>query len=556
MKYIKLLGVLMSTALIMPLTVGCQSTTSTTDSTTQQSTANAQNTPTSSTNLPDDTSGITWTNEATITLGKTSTISGAGAKVSGSDIIISKGGNYTLTGTLTDGSITVLTEENVNLTLSDAHITNNDGPAITISNAEKAYITLASGTTNSLTDGAAYASTDEGKGALFSNDSLVIQGNGTLEATGNYKHGIACDDDLTITNGTIIATSTVKDGINVNDAIVIDGGNLQVSGASDGIDCSGTITVNDGIIIANAADDGIHAELDLTINGGDITISQSEEGIESKALLTVNGGTMNVNANDDGFNAGGGMVINDGSIYVTANADGLDSNASITINGGLVLAFGGNQPECGIDCDQSNFIITGGTVIATGGTTSTPSDTDSTQPSVVLSGPTGETLYRIEQNGSNVLTFMPPKTASTLLFSSPNLTIGEDYTIYTGGEITGEPSFYNYYADGTYSNGTENSTFSMSSMLTTIGGSTGMGGKGGMGGKNHGDGTRPNRDNFNGNPEDAAPPADAGMTPPADAGTTPPPDEGTIRPSDEGITPPTDTGMTPPVQASAPTATT
>ena len=94
---------------------------------------------------------------------------------------------------------------------------------------------------------------------------------------------------------------------------------------------------------------------------------------------------MNINANDDGFNAGSSMVINDGSIYVTANADGLDSNASITINGGLVLAFGGNQPECGIDCDQSSFIINGGTVIATGGTTSTPSDTDSTQPSVILS---------------------------------------------------------------------------------------------------------------------------------------------------------------------------
>ena len=525
MKYIKLLGVLMSASLIMPLTVGCQSISTSTIPATQQSTTVTQNTQADSTNLPDDTSGITWTNEATITLGTTSTISGSGARISGNDIIISKGGNYTITGTLTDGSITVLTEENINLTLSDAHITNSDGPAITISNAEKAYITLASGTTNSLTDGTTYASTDEGKGALFSNDSLVIQGNGTLEATGNYKHGIACDDDLTITSGTIIATSTVKDGINVNDAIVIDGGNLQVSGTSDGIDCSGTIIINAGTIIANAADDGIHADLDLTINGGDITIPQSEEGIEAKGILTVNGGTMNINANDDGFNAGSSMVINDGSIYVTANADGLDSNASITINGGLVLAFGGNQPECGIDCDQSSFIINGGTVIATGGTTSTPSDTDSTQPSVILSGPTGKTLYHIAQNGTNVLTFMPPKTASTLLFSSPNLTVGEDYTIYTGGEVTGEPSFYNYYADAVYSNGTENSTFNVSSMLTTIGGSTGMGGKGGMGGKNHENGTRPNRDNFDGttqSPEGMTPPTDAGTTPPTDAAMTPP----------------------------------
>lgn len=549
MKHIKFLSLIVGATLMLGVTAGCQS-----------NNVGTANQVTSVSSVPDDTSNINWTNEATITLGTTSTISGVGAKINGSDIIISKGGNYTITGTLTNGSITVMTEENVNLTLKDAHITNEDGPAIAISNAEKAYITLANGTTNSLTDGTAYANAEEGKAALFSNDSLVIQGNGSLEVNGNYKHGIASDDDLVITNGTIIATSTVTDGIHVNDAITIDGGNITVNSNTDGIDCEGSIVINNGTITANAVDDGIHADIDLTINGGDITIAESNEGIESKGLLTINDGNMNVTATDDGFNAGGGIVINNGSIYANVNADAIDSNAYININGGLILAFGGNSPECGIDCDQSNFTITGGTVIATGGSTSSPSITDSTQASVILSGPTVETLYRIEQDSANVLTFMPPKTATTLLFSSPNLTVGEDYAIYTGGEMTGESLFNTYYSDGTYTNGAESSTFNLSSMVTSIGGSTGMGGPGG--GRNHSipasEGMTPPTNEGTMRPEDAgtfAPP-DAGMTPPDGItppngmippdGVTAPPNEGMTRPADEGTTRPENAGTTPP----------
>ena len=143
-------------------------------------------------------------------------VSGSGVEVSGGDIKITKGGEFTVTGSADDAMIYVNSEEKVKLRLNGASIANADGPAIFFDNADKALITIEKGTENYVKDGALYKT--DAKAAIFSNDDLEIKGGGKLTVDAYYKHGIAGDDDLVIENGTIVISSK-EHGIKVNDTL-------------------------------------------------------------------------------------------------------------------------------------------------------------------------------------------------------------------------------------------------------------------------------------------------------------------------------------------------
>lgn len=247
-------------------------------------------------------------NTGTIELGDSIKVSGEGISVNGSVVTITSGGDHTVTGTLNNGMIYVDTTERVKLRLNGVNIKNQNGPAIYFYNVDKGFITIEKGTVNYLSDGAKYS--DEGaKGALFSNDDLELKGKGTLYVTGNYKHGIASDDDIIIENGDIYVTA-VTDGLHANDGVKIKGGNITITAKSDAIESEGDFVMTDGTLNLTADDDGIHSELDLVIDGGEINVLKCYEGIESKTTLTINGGKINVNSNEDGLNASKGIIIN------------------------------------------------------------------------------------------------------------------------------------------------------------------------------------------------------------------------------------------------------
>lgn len=210
------------------------------------------------------------------------TVSGEGVAISDGDIIITAGGDFEVTGENTDAMIKVNAEDKVKLRLSGMALTNADGPAIYFENAEKGFITITEGTENYISDSAQY-SVEDADAALFSNDDLEIKGKGTLTVKGNYKHGIASDDDLSIENGTIVINS-YEHGIKVNDTLNVIGGNID-------------ITAETG--------KGMKAGLELIIDDGTLKIvSQAEEGLESKGTLIINGGDINITAADDGINTG------------------------------------------------------------------------------------------------------------------------------------------------------------------------------------------------------------------------------------------------------------
>ena len=219
-------------------------------------------------------------NTGEINLGKMS-VTGSGVSVENNTVKITRGGDFTVTGTLDGGSIYVNTDDKVQLRLSGVSITSSDGPAIFFDNTEKGFVTIAENTENFLADSKEYT-VEDADAALFSNDDLEINGSGTLTITGNCKHGIA-SDDLSIESGNIVITA-YEHTIKANDALNVLGGNI-------------TVTSETG--------KGMKAEKELTIDGGDITITTKEsEGIESKGTLVINGGNIKIDAFEDGINTG------------------------------------------------------------------------------------------------------------------------------------------------------------------------------------------------------------------------------------------------------------
>ena len=243
--------------------------------------------------------------------------SAAAASLKEGEYVITEGGSYELTGTITDDCVIIdAGDEDVELVLNNVTIENSEGPAIFVRSAGNATITLAAGTENLVSDGKDYSLEDNSTtldAAIFSKDDLFISGEGTLTVNGNYKHAIVGKDDVTVESGTLVITA-VKKGIDGKDCVTIEGGDITIDSGKDAIHSEneddatkGIITIEDGTLRISSGDDAIHAETQLAVNGGMILIEKCEEGLES-ADLVINDGTIELYANDDGLNAAGGTL--------------------------------------------------------------------------------------------------------------------------------------------------------------------------------------------------------------------------------------------------------
>lgn len=420
-----------------------------------------------------------WKEMAQITLGDQIQIDGTGAAQNEKVVTITKGGEYIISGTLENGSIVVDTQEDVKLTLDGVTLSGKNTPAIYGKNSKSIYIETKKGTKNTLSDSGEY---EDAKGCIFSKDDLILTGEGTLTVSGNYKHAICSKDMIYMESGTIQIASAVKDGFHAKDGICIDGGTLKIENVNDALESEGAFVVNDGTITLSANDDGMTTLGNLDINGATIKILSCEEGLEAKNACRINGGKITITANDDGINAGNELKITGGKIYTeVSNGDGLDSNGTLEITGGVVVAMGGAVPEGGIDCDEREVVITGGTLIACGGTNSGVSESESKSVSVLLgSAKAGDKIGILDKDGNTIFAFETSKDYENMVLSLENLKEGGEYTVYTGGDIKGESSYHGYYKDGVYSGGEESISFTADSMVVSAGGTSnsGMGGGG------------------------------------------------------------------------------
>ena len=340
------------------------------------------------------------------------------------------------------------------------------------------------------------------------------------------------------------STDYSRKGMKAGVDITIENGEYTIDSEDDGIHSNNSITVNAGTVNIASKDDGVHADTELTINNGDIKVSESDEGLEAK-YITINDGNIDITTSDDGINAssgssttldsgnapevgnrpempanengevdtnagnrsempanensentlgnngrmmpGGGqggfnesdgseLVINGGIVHVNAGGDGIDSNGTITINGGEIYVDGPTSGGDGALDYADTCEINGGILVATGsiGMATAPTS-GSTQYSVNAAFSktyNGETKVTVkDSSGNEVLTYTPAKNFQSFVFSTDKLKSGETYTIYAGD--------------------TQEGTFTVSDITTTVGNvSSGMGGgkpggmQGGRPGKN------------------------------------------------------------------------
>lgn len=361
-------------------------------------------------------------------------VDGVTVTISGADVVVKstvKNVCYTVSGTTNNGFLKIYSTKKYELNLNGVSITNPDGAAINLQSSKRAYIVLADGTTNTLTDGTKYSDqTDDEdmKACLFGEGKMLFSGSGTLNVYGNCKAGIRSDDYVMFRSGNnIYVKATAGNGIKGNDAIYIKGGviNVETSAAAskglssdglvqidggrttaittgtgtlddDGTDVSGCAGVKaDSIFVMNAGTllckstgnggKGISTDQALTINNGTIKVittgkqytygrlDTSPKGIKSDTEVNIKGGTIMVRCTggegSEGIESKSTMNISGGNIMSYCYDDAINSSKAMTISGGNIFAMGTNND--GID-SNSTLTISGGLVIACG--TTTPED--------------------------------------------------------------------------------------------------------------------------------------------------------------------------------------
>lgn len=207
---------------------------------------------------------------------------GNGVTVDGSVITITADGIYRVTGTLSNGQLVVeAPKAKVQLVLDNADISCEDSPAIYIKDADKTFITLAKDSKNTVSDGSVYElpeGEDEPDAAIFSKDSLTINGWGELTVNGNYSCGIRSKDDIVVTGGVIKVTAE-ENGIKAKDYFAAAGGSVSVSSGSDGIKATNSEDGSLGFVY---------------VEGGSFDISSGEDGIQAETAFMAVGGSFDI----------------------------------------------------------------------------------------------------------------------------------------------------------------------------------------------------------------------------------------------------------------------
>ncbi|MCR4994681.1 MAG: carbohydrate-binding domain-containing protein [Bacteroidales bacterium] len=267
---------------------------------------------------------------------------------------------YTLSGTSTDGEFYMDGSYKATVELNALTLTNAtpvySGAAVHVQNGKRIKVKVIDGTTSTLVD----AASGSQKGCLYVKGHAEFAQSGTLNVTGNVKHGIKAGEYISIKNATINVKSAVGDGLNCTQYFLMTSGALTVSGTSD---------------------DGIQCDLEGDTNTGETTDHDSEDS----GNVYITGGTITVKCTATaakGIKCEGDYIQSDGTVSVTTTgagewdeddsetkaAAGVSSDADITISGGSLTCTASGSGGKGMKCDDT-FTVTGGTVTAktTGG---------------------------------------------------------------------------------------------------------------------------------------------------------------------------------------------
>lgn len=230
--------------------------------------------------------------------------------VSGSTVTISEEGTYVLSGTLEDGSVIVDAEktDKIQLVLSGVSIHSQPTAPIYVRQADKVFVTLASDTKNSLSNGGSFTADGDTNidSVIFSKDDLTLNGSGALTITSPGGHGIVSKDSLRVTGGSYA---------------------MDVSG--HGLSGQDEVSIANGIFDIVAGKDGIHAENSEDADAG---------------FVYLENGTYRITAGGDGISASGSCQIVDGDYTITTGGGSETVQRTTSSQGFGRGQFGGSTP--------------------------------------------------------------------------------------------------------------------------------------------------------------------------------------------------------------------
>jgi len=330
--------------------------------------------------------------------GDTATCNSNAVQVSGSTITIIDEGTYILSGTLNDGMIIVNSEktDKTQLVLNGVTIHSETCAPIYVLQSDKVFITMAEGTTNTLSNGGIFTAIDENSidAVIFSKEDITLNGNGTLIVTSPAGHGIVSKDSLTVTSGSY-DINCASHALAGKDDVSIADGNFTIVSGKDGIHAEnaddttmGFVSILNGEYKIDAEGDGISAASYMQIEGGSFDItsgggsenastktsaswgnfmgggnhkgggtrggqagnreqpssntsettsdSTSIKGIKASSLLTINGGTFVIDSADDSVHSNTNVTINGGTFEIASGDDAFHADETLTINAGTI----------------------------------------------------------------------------------------------------------------------------------------------------------------------------------------------------------------------------
>lgn len=297
---------------------------------------------------------------------------------------------------------------------------------------------------------------------LKAGKALVISGGSiTIDAQDDALH---TDGDMTISGGECIL-STGDDGAHAALSLTVLDGKITVLTSYEGLEAN-QITLVGGELDITASDDGINANggsdgfsggfgggfggrrSDMNSQSGDMTPPDNSNmqtppdgNAPSGNPPTMPGqDAADSTTTDDTTDKQPVLLITGGKITVNADGDGLDSNGDLRVEGGDITINGpSNGGNGALDIGTENGgagVIAGGTLIALGTSSMTENfGSTSTQCAFLVtmnSFGAGETITITDSQGNVLYTGVTVKSANSVVFSSPDLVVGETYTVTIG----------------------------------------------------------------------------------------------------------------------------
>lgn len=305
-----------------------------------------------------------------------------GVTQSGSVYTITKAGEYTVAGLLSEGQLIVDAgdEDEITIVLNGTSITCSSGSPIYVKNASEVKIKSEENSFNEVIDNRAEATEDSsdvaGNAAIYATCDLKLVGKGALVVTANYNNGIQSKDDLSFKN-VIVKVTAVNNAVKGNDAVDIESGNIiAISAKGDGIKTSnssisnkgnqkGIVTITGGNIDIYAACDGIDASYGADISGDgnlniytdtyseyseEVTSSGSSSGTSSGRDSSAN---KSASANTVSYVAASDTIANAPGGFGGGNMGGMDGQNGGNKAGGDRLGMPGDFNESGNSSGQS-----------------------------------------------------------------------------------------------------------------------------------------------------------------------------------------------------------